>query len=535
MGRKVFVVGVGMTKFVKPSPDKDYPELGKEAVLAALADARIKYDDVQQAVCGYVFGDSTSGQRVLYQVGMTGIPIYNVNNNCSTGSNALFLGKQLIEGGISDVILAVGFEKMAPGALGGGAYTDRTNPMDKHTLKMADLAELTGAPMTAQYFGNAGLEHMKKYGTTEVHIAKIAAKNHRHGAKNPRAQGSREYTVEEVLKSRKVYGPLNKLACCPTSDGAAAAVLMSEEAVIKYGLQSKAVEIIGMEMATDTEGVFKENSLMKVAGSDMTKLAAERLYAKTGISPMQVDVVELHDCFATNEMITYEGLQLCKEGEAGKFIDAGDNTYGGRVVVNPSGGLIAKGHPLGATGLAQCSELVWQLRGEAGDRQVPRARIGLQHNLGLGGAVVITMYRKGFQNASPNQVAAITDNPEEFKVFKYMKILEEAMQTDEEKLIEKVRGIYGFKVKGPGGLEGYWVINAKEGKGKVTYNGKEKCDVTFTINDDDVVDLISGKLNPQKAFFQGKIKIQGNMGLAMKLTDLQRTAAGRIDKIRSKL
>lgn len=370
MPRKVFVVGVGMTKFIKPSTGGDYPELGQEAVLGALADARVKYSDVQQAVCGYVFGDSTSGQRVLYQVGMTGIPIYNVNNNCSTGSSALFLAKQLVEGGISDVVLAVGFEKMAPGALGGGNFNDRTNPMDKHTLKMADLADLTGAPMTAQYFGNAAIEHMKKYGTTETHLAKIAAKNHRHGAKNPRAQGKREYTVEEVLNSRKIYGPLTKLECCPTSDGAGAAILMSEEAVIKYGLQDKAVEIIGMEMATDTEAVFTENSLMKVAGYDMTALASQRLYAKTGISPKQVDVVELHDCFAANELITYEGLQLCGVGEAGKFIDSGENTYGGRVVVNPSGGLIAKGHPLGATGLAQCAELVWQLRGEAGDRQV---------------------------------------------------------------------------------------------------------------------------------------------------------------------
>ncbi|XP_026732683.1 non-specific lipid-transfer protein [Trichoplusia ni] len=535
MPRKVFVVGVGMTNFIKPSTGPDYPELGKEAVLAALADARIKYDDVQQAVCGYVFGDSTCGQRVLYQVGMTGIPIFNVNNNCSTGSNALYLAKKFIEGGISDVVLAVGFEKMAPGALAAGTFNDRTNPLDRHTLKMAEMAELSAAPMTAQYFGNAAAEHMKKYGTTEVHLAKIAAKNHRHGVKNPRAQGKREYTVEEILKSRRIYGPLTKLECCPTSDGAGAAVLMSEEAVIKYGLQSKAVEIIGMEMATDTPAVFTENSLMKVAGYDMTGMAAQRLYQNTGISPKQVDVVELHDCFAANEMITYEGLQLCGVGEAGKFIDAGDNTYGGRVVVNPSGGLIAKGHPLGATGLAQCAELCWQLRGEAGERQVPRAKIALQHNLGLGGAVVVTMYRKGFTDITPNAVA-VAGNPEDFKVFKYMKILEEAMENDPDNLIEKVRGIYGFKVKnGPSGSEGYWVINAKEGKGKVTYNGSDKPDVTFTVSDEDVVDLISGKLNPQKAFFQGKIKIQGNMGLAMKLTDLQRQAAGRIDSIRSKL
>ncbi|KAJ2940388.1 hypothetical protein O0L34_g65 [Tuta absoluta] len=533
MGRKVYVVGVGMTKFLKPKTGPDYPDTGKEAVLAALADARIKYEDVQQAVCGYVFGDSTCGQRVLYQVGMTGIPIYNVNNNCSTGSNAIFLGKQLVEGGIADVVLAVGFEQMQTGALGGTAFPDRVNPLDRLTLKMYEMAEPSPAPLTAQYFGNAALEHFKKYGTNEVHLAKIAAKNHRHGVKNPRAQGKREYTVEEILNSRKIFGPLTKLECCPTSDGAGAAVLMSEEAVIRYGLQDKAVEIIGMEMATDTPALFQENSLMKCAGYDMTGLAAERLYKKTGISPKQVDVVELHDCFAANEMITYEGLQLCGVGEAGKFIDAGENTYGGRVVVNPSGGLIAKGHPLGATGLAQCFELVTQLRGDAGERQVPRARIALQHNLGLGGAVVITMYRKGFQNASANPVAALA-SPDDFKVTEYMKILEDAMANDTDGLIEKVRGIYGFKVKGAKG-EGYWVINAKEGKGKVTWAGTDKCDVTFTINDADVVDLISGKLNPQKAFFQGKIKIQGNMGLAMKLTDLQRQAAGRIDQIRSKL
>ncbi|RVE53838.1 hypothetical protein evm_001500 [Chilo suppressalis] len=407
MGKKVFVVGVGMTKFVKPGTAGDYPDYAKNAVVDALNDANVKYEDIQQAFCGYVFGDSTCGQRVLYQIGMTGIPIINVNNNCSTGSNALYLCKKLIEGGVMDVGLALGFEKMSPGALGNGVFTDRANPLGKHIEKMGEITKVLPGILTPQYFGNAGLEHMKKYGTTEVHIAKIAAKNHRHGTKNPRAQSKRDYTVEEILNSRRIYGPLTKLECCPTSDGAGAAVLMSEAAVIKYGLQNKAVEIIGMEMATDTPEIFSENSLMKIAGSDMTALAAKRIYEKTGISPKQVDVVELHDCFATNEMITYEGLQLCGEGEAGKFIDAGDNTYGGQVVVNPSGGLIAKGHPLGATGLAQCAELVWQLRGEAGERQVKDARIALQHNLGLGGAVVVTMYKKGFSNVTPRPLSKL--------------------------------------------------------------------------------------------------------------------------------
>jgi sterol carrier protein 2 len=370
MKRKVYVVGVGMTKFVKPNTGGDYPEFAKAAALAAIKDAGVKYEDIQQAICAYVAGDSTSGQRVLYQVGMTGIPIYNVNNNCASGSSALFLGKQLIEGNISDVILVLGFEKMKLNPNPKGNFTDRTYPLDKHISKMGNMTKILPGPLTPQYFGNAGREHMKKYGTTELHIAKIAAKNHRHGSTNPRAQNRTVYNVDAILKSRKIYGPLTKLECCPRSDGAAAAVLMSEEAVKRFGLQDKAVEVLGMEMATDTASVFTENSFMKVAGYDMTVRAARRLYERTGISAKQVDVVELHDCFATNEMITYEGLELCGEGEAGKFIDAGDNTYGGQVVVNPSGGLIAKGHPLGATGLAQCAELVWQLRGEAGERQV---------------------------------------------------------------------------------------------------------------------------------------------------------------------
>ncbi|XP_059058078.1 sterol carrier protein 2-like [Achroia grisella] len=396
MLRKVFVVGVGMTKFAKPGSIGDYPDFGKQAVLEALQDAGLKYDVIQQAVCAYAAGDSTSGQRVLYQVGMTGIPIYNVNNNCSTGSSGLFLGKQLIEGGIVDVALVLGFEKMASGALKGSRFPDRAPATGVHQEKMREMTEVPPGPLTPQYFGNAGIEHMKKYGTTEVHFAKVAAKNHRHGAKNPRAQSTRAYTVEEVLSSRKIFGPLTKLQCCPTSDGAAAAIIMSEDAVIRNGLQNNAVEIIGMEMATDPSSTFQDKSFMKLAGYDMTRLASSRLYAKTGITPKQIDVVELHDCFSCNELITYEGLQLCAEGEAGKFIDAGANTYGGQVVVNPSGGLIAKGHPLGATGLAQCAELCWQLRGKAGARQVPDARIALQHNLGLGGAVVIALYRKGF-------------------------------------------------------------------------------------------------------------------------------------------
>lgn len=269
----------------------------------------------------------------------------------------------------------------------------------------------------------------------------------------------------------------------------------------------------------------------------MTKTAAERVFSKSGYKPTDVDVIELHDCFSVNELITYEALGLCPPGQGGKLVDSGNNTYGGKYVVNPSGGLISKGHPLGATGLAQCAELCWQLRGLANRRQVPDAKLALQHNIGLGGAVVVALYRLGFPNygVMRNNVSAHVD-PEMFQANMLFKVLDIAMQEDEDNLIEKVRGVYGFKIiNGPGGAEGFWIVDAKNGKGKVEYNGKTKPDVTFTISDTDIMDFISGKLNPQKAFFQGKVKIQGNMGLAMKLPDLQRRAAKKIELLRSRL
>ncbi|XP_055375583.1 sterol carrier protein 2-like [Condylostylus longicornis] len=541
---RVYVIGVGMTKFEKPGRRQDvcYPDMAKEAVTKALKDAKIDYSEIKQACVGYVYGDSTSGQRALYEVGMTGIPIYNVNNNCSTGSSALYLAKQLIETGNNDCVLALGFEKMERGSLS-GKYFDRANPMEKHVEVMSTMADIEGSPMACQFFSNAGLEHMRKYGTKPEHFAKIAYKNHKHSVNNPYSQFQDEYSLEQIMKSPKIHGVITKLQCCPTSDGSAACILASEDFVRRHGLEAQAVEIVGMEMATDPESTLKGQSLMKIAGYDMTKLAAEKLFAKANYKPQDVNVVELHDCFSANELITYEALGLCEPGKAGEMIDRNDNTYGGKYVINPSGGLISKGHPLGATGLAQCSELVWQLRGEADKRQVPNCKLALQHNLGLGGAVVVALYRLGFPNAK-NRVKmnltaateAIADNPEGFQVTPLLQLLEQAMQEDKENLIEKVRAVYGFRVtNGPDGKVGYWVINAKEGKGKIIYNGKDKCDITFIINDEDVAELITGKLPPQKAFFQGKVKIQGNMGLAMKLLDLQRTAQHRIDELRSKL
>ena len=394
MGRKVYVVGVGMTKFEKPgSRAWDYPDMAKESGTKALQDAGIAYENIEQAMVGYCYGESTCGERALYGLGMTGIPIYNVNNNCSTGSTALFMAKQFVEGGIADCVMALGFEKMEKGSLG-AKYTDRTNPMDKHIALMADLRGFAPAPPAAQMFGNAGREHMERYGTTALQFAKIGWKNHKHSVNNPYSQFQDEYSLEGILSAPMVYEPLTKLQCCPTSDGSGAAILASADFVKKHGLEHKAVEILGMAMATDFASTFSERSCIKMVGADLSKAAAHKVYEQSGLGPENVDVVELHDCFSCNELITYEALGLCPEGKGGEFVDAGANTYGGKVVVNPSGGLISKGHPLGATGLAQCAELNWQLRGEADKRQVSGAKVALQHNLGLGGAAVVTMYRR---------------------------------------------------------------------------------------------------------------------------------------------
>ncbi|NRA04066.1 MAG: lipid-transfer protein, partial [Myxococcales bacterium] len=347
-----------------------------------------------QACVGYCYGDSPCGERAFYELGLEGIPIYNVNNNCSTGSTALFMAKQFVEGGVSDCVMALGFEKMEKGSLG-VKYTDRTMPLDKHFQVMVEARGFGQAPAAPQMFGNAGIEHMERYGTTAEQFAKIGWKNHKHSVNNPYSQFRDEYTLEEILAAPQVFGPLTRLQCCPTSDGSAAAIVASEDFVRAHGLEAQAVEILGMAMTTDMPSSFNEKSMIKMVGSDMTKKAANLVYERSGLGPENVDVVELHDCFSTNEMITYEGLGLCPEGKGGAFVDAGANTYGGQVVVNPSGGLISKGHPLGATGLAQCAELNWQLRGQAERRQVDGAEVALQHNLGLGGAAVVAMYRKG--------------------------------------------------------------------------------------------------------------------------------------------
>lgn len=388
---KVKVAGVGMIPFTKPGQSDDYPEMGELAARLAIEDAGIKYEDIGQVYVGYVYGDSTAGQAAVYGLGMSGVPVINVNNNCATGSSALFLARQAVQAGVVDCALALGFEQMIPGALG-AVFTDRPNPMKRMFKEMVSLQGVDkNAPGAAQFFGGAGREYSEQYGTKPETFAKIAVKARQHAQHNPNAVFKNTLTLEEVMESPQIFGPLTRFQCCPPTCGAAAAVICTEEFATKHGLNN-CITIKGQAMTTDFPSTLEEHSMRKLIGYDMAQSAADQVFEQAGIGPEDVQVVELHDCFTANELLTYEALRLTPEGSAEKFIWDGDNTYGGRVVTNPSGGLLSKGHPLGATGLAQCAELVWQLRGDAGARQVDGVKNALQHNLGLGGACVVTMY-----------------------------------------------------------------------------------------------------------------------------------------------
>ncbi|RMD44824.1 hypothetical protein DV735_g284, partial [Chaetothyriales sp. CBS 134920] len=388
----VYVLGVGMTKFIKPRGKVDYTELGFEAGVKALLDAQITFDDVEQGIACYCYGDSTCGQRVFYQFGMTQIPIYNVNNNCSTGSTGLNMGRQAVAYGAADCVLVIGFEKMNPGSLG-TIFNDRANPMETTFLSMADSRGITTAPGAAQIFGNAGLEYIEKHGAAAEDYAEIARVNHEHSKRNPYSQFSDEYTLEQILKAPMIHAPLTKLQCCPTSDGGAAAVLVSEDFLNKRPhLRDQAVLIAGQHLATDSPALFA--SSIDLVGFEASKHAGEQALKQAGITPNDVAVVEVHDCFSTNELVVIDALGLSEPGKAHELVRRGDITYGGKYLINPSGGLISKGHPLGATGIAQCAELTWHLRGWANNRMTKNTKWALQHNIGLGGAAVVSVYRR---------------------------------------------------------------------------------------------------------------------------------------------
>uniref|UniRef100_A0A2K6K0B0 propanoyl-CoA C-acyltransferase n=1 Tax=Rhinopithecus bieti TaxID=61621 RepID=A0A2K6K0B0_RHIBE len=400
--RRVFVVGVGMTKFMRPGAEnsRDYPDLAGEAGQKALADAQIPYSAVDQACVGYVFG-------------------------------------------VAECVLALGFEKMSKGSLG-IKFSDRTIPTDKHLDLLINKYGLSAHPVAPQMFGYAGKEHMEKYVAISHSVTNIYFFQD-------------EYSLDEVMASKKVFDFLTILQCCPTSDGAAAAILASEAFVQKYGLQSKAVEILAQEMMTDLPSSFEEKSVIKMVYEQ----------AKCDLSSLLPTPISDFLCFSLNRLLCCSHI-----GQGATLVDRGDNTYGGKWVINPSGGLISKGHPLGATGLAQCAELCWQLRGEAGKRQVPGAKVALQHNLGLGGAVVVTLYKMGFPEATSSfrthQIEAAPTNSasDGFKANLVFKEIEKKLEEEGEQFVKKIGGIFAFKVKdGPGGKEATWVVDVKNGKG----------------------------------------------------------------------
>ncbi|THU88195.1 thiolase-like protein [Dendrothele bispora CBS 962.96] len=408
-GRRTFLIGGGCTAFIKPRATRQTEDMGLEAATKALLDAGITYDDIETAAVGFCYGDSTSGQRALYNLGLTGIPITNVNNNCSTGSTALFVANNAVKYGQAECALALGFERMKPGSLGTN-WPDRESPtkllgVRTEELERAGLGENHG-PGAPRMFANGAAEYFKKYGGDVNHLAQIASKNHKHSLNNPYSQFRDGWSVEQVLKAPKITNELTKFMCSPTSDGAACCIVASEDFVHARGLENQAIEIVAQGLETDDPAAFESDSAMEVVGYSMTKNCANKVFAQAGFGPGkgrdEVGVVELHDCFAANELIMYPALGLCNEEEAHKFVERGDMTYGGKYVVNPSGGLEAKGHPLGATGLGMHFYIMMQLRSWAGPMQAPglfdvqdkRGKYGLVHNVGLGGAVVVSLLRR---------------------------------------------------------------------------------------------------------------------------------------------
>ena len=383
------VAGVHMQPFKKPGQQRPFREMGADAIRGALKDAGLESSDLQQAYAGYIYGDSACGQHALYDALQTGIPVFNVNNNCCSGSSALYLARQAILAGQADCVLAFGFEEMQPGALG-SLWTDREGVGLRVHDRLNEL-NIESGPPAPRWFGAAGQQYLDTYDASPELFAQVAVKTRSHAMANPSAIFRTPITVEEVMASPLIYGSyLTRLMCCPPSCGAAAAILVSERFAKQKGI-THGVEIIGQSMATDTEDSWQDP--LHIVGKNLVKRAAADVYEQAGIGPNDIDVIELHDCFTPNEIFTYENIGLCEEGGATQLVAGGDNTYGGKWVVNPSGGLMSKGHPVGATGLAQCTELVKQLRGQAEQRQVPNARTALQHNNGLVAGVVMTLYR----------------------------------------------------------------------------------------------------------------------------------------------
>jgi sterol carrier protein 2 len=339
MSRSVIIAGVAMTPFATPGKARDYRAMATDAIADVLSDAGIAYQLIEQAYVGYVYGDSTSGQAALYPSGLSGIPIINVNNNCATGSTALWLARQAIASGTADCVLALGFEQMKRGALA-SVYNDRPDPLGDFLDTCEARLGVSDSPMALRLFGSAGLEYQQRYGAEDRTFALIAEKARRHAASNPRAVFRDVLSADEIIDSPHMYGPLTRLQCCPPTCGAAAAILCSDAFAARHGIGTDIV-ISAQAMTTDRPDSFDGENLAATVGATMTRTAASQVYESAGIGPDDLDVVELHDCFTANELLSYEALGLTGIGTAEQFIRDGDNTYGGKIVTNPSGGLLS--------------------------------------------------------------------------------------------------------------------------------------------------------------------------------------------------
>tara|TARA_B100001175_G_scaffold2009_1_gene1740 strand:+ start:129 stop:1268 length:1140 start_codon:yes stop_codon:yes gene_type:complete len=375
----VYVLGVDMIKFGR-FPERTVPDLGAEAALLALDDAGLTIDNMEAFYCGNLGqANAMVGQRILQEIGQTGIPVVNCSNACATGATAFREAWTSIKAGLYDVVLAVGVEQMGTGLLGGSGGG-----------KGIPKEGLLGSGTMPAVFAEAGMEHSRQYGTTFEQFAKISVKNHHHSTMNPKARYQIETPLDEVMNAEMISYPNTKLMCSVNVDGAAAAVLVSEKKAKELGM-GRSVRVKASVLTSDP---YQERDLVMPDVNSCTRKAAKEAYEMAGLGAEDIDLVELHDCFATAEMLHYENLGLCKDGEAGRLIDDGEVELGGRVPVNVSGGLLSKGHPLGATGIANIYEVCTHLRGEAGKRQVEGAKIGLTHVIGLGSACGIHILEK---------------------------------------------------------------------------------------------------------------------------------------------
>jgi acetyl-CoA acetyltransferase len=377
----VYVVGVDMTKFQKAGTGPAVDVLGAQAALGALDDCGLKIQNMQALYCGNLGqANAMVGQRILQQIGQTGIPVVNCANACATGATAFREAWTAVKAGLYDTVLAIGVEKMNAGLLGGGGGAVGI-PKEG----------LFGSGTMPAVFAEAGMEHARKYGTTFEQFAKVSVKNHHHSTMNPKAMLQKEFSLDEVMNAEMIAYPNTKFMCSINVDGSAAAVLMSEKKAKELGLTKRAVKVRASIMTSDP---WQERDLVMPDVNTCTRLAVKQAYDMAGVGPNDINLVELHDCFATAEILHYENLGLCKDGEAGKMIDTGAVALGGKIPVNVSGGLLSKGHPLGATGIANIFEVCTHLRGEAGKRQVQGARLGMTHVIGLGSACGIHILEK---------------------------------------------------------------------------------------------------------------------------------------------